>query len=244
MSFSKLKQIHVIIIGAFLCVLAVVGVFMLMIKPKQEALKAAQARIDKCTLANTGAENQAYLDLNNAIRQTNNIQMSLNTQMKKRMPNLNFARRDLGMLQLWHEQISTLGPLLENFARDKKVKVLSASFSLPAPPANPNDPVFDQDVLVFQLGTVVVQGDFKDLMANITRWNNCSRLVMVSQPVLSGVSPHLTASYSLTCYIFPAAKGGEKIQMAGGGAAAGTAGATPGAAAPAAGAMPAPGMPQ
>ncbi|MEN6356579.1 MAG: hypothetical protein ABFD83_05785 [Armatimonadota bacterium] len=237
MSFSKLKQIHVIIIGAFLCILAVVGVFMLLIKPKQVALKAAQARVDKCTLANQGAENQAIEALNNAIRETNNTQMSLNTEMKRRMPNLNFARRDLGMLQLWHEQISTLGPLLESFAKDKKVKVINAKFSLPAPPANPNDPVFDQDVLVFQLGTVVVQGDFKDLMANICRWNNCSRLVMVSQPVLSGISPHLTASYALTCYIFPAAKGGDKIQMAGGGAAA--AGATP--AAP--GMPPTPGAP-
>jgi hypothetical protein len=225
MSFSKLKQIHVIIIGAFLCVLAIVGVFMLLIKPKQEELNAAQARVDKCTLANVGAENQAYQDLNNAILETNNIQMSLNAQMKKRMPNLNFARRDLGMLQLWHEQIGTLGPLLEKFAKDRKVKVVSANFSLPAPPANPNDPVFDQDVLVFQLGTVVVQGGFKDLMTNIQRWNNCSRLVMVSQPTLSGTSPHLMASYTLTCYIFPAAKGGEKIQMAGSGAAAGTAGA-------------------
>lgn len=201
---------------------------MLLVKPKQEAVKAAQARVDKCTLANSASENQAIQSLNNAIRETNSIQQIMNEQMKKRMPNLNFARRDLGMLQLWHEQISTLGPLLENFAKDKNVKVINAKFSLPAPPANPNNAIFDQDVLVFQLGTVVVQGSFKDLMANIQRWNNCSRLVMVSQPMLSGISPNLTASYALTCYIFPAAKGGEKIQMAGTGEAGDAAGASPG----------------
>ncbi|MHB9038469.1 MAG: hypothetical protein ACYC64_17595 [Armatimonadota bacterium] len=224
MSLSKLKKIHVIIIGAFLCVVAVVGVFMLLIKPKQEALKAAQARVDKSApLANAAAENKAIQDLNTAILEVGRIQQALNAEMGRRMPDLSFTQRDLGMLQLWHEQIDTLGPLLESFAKDKSVKVLSANFSLPAPPANPNDPVFDQDVLVFPLGNVTVLGNFKDLMLNIRRWNNCSRLVMVTQPVLAGVSPQLTATYSLTCYIFPVAKGGEKIQMAGAGAAAGAA---------------------
>ncbi|MCE5315706.1 MAG: hypothetical protein ABFD49_07915 [Armatimonadota bacterium] len=228
MSLAKLKQIHVIIIGAFLCIAAVVGVIMLLVKPKQEALAAAQARVDRCTLANTSAENKAVQDLNNAIMEVGRVQQSLDAEMKRRMPDLSFARRDLGMLQLWHEQIDTLGPLLESFAKDKSVRVLNASFSIPAPPANPNDAVFDQDVLVFPLGNVTVQGNFKALMANIRRWNNCSRLVMVNQPVLMGTSPNLTATYSLTCYIFPVAKGGEKIQMAGaGGASAGAAGAAP-----------------
>jgi hypothetical protein len=218
MSLSKLKRIHVIIIGAFLCVAAIVGVFMLLVKPKQEALGAAQARVDKCApLANDAAENKAIQDLNSAILEVGRIQQAMNAQMERRMPDLSFTQRDLGMLQLWHEQIDTLGPLLEAFARDKRVTLLSAGFSIPAPPANPNDSVFDQDVLVFPLGNVTVQGNFKDLMANIRRWNNCSRLVMVSPPALAGTSPQLTATYGVTCYIFPVAKGGEKIQMAGGG---------------------------
>lgn len=233
MSFSKLKQIHVIIIGAFLCVVAIVGVFMLLIKPKQAALQAAQARIDKASpVGNQAAENQAIADLNKAILEVSNTQKNLNVEMAKRMPDLSFTRRDLGMLQLWHEQIDTLGPLLEKFAKDKNVKVLSAKFSIPAPPANPNDAIFDQDVLVFPLGTVQVKGSFKDLMSNITRWNNCRRLVMVSSPVMAGTSPNLVASYGLTCYIFPVAKGGEKIQMAGTGAADASGGG-----------MPSPGMP-
>jgi hypothetical protein len=228
MSFSKLKQIHVIIIGAFLCVAAVAGIFMLVVKPKQAALQAAQARIDKSSaVGNQDAENRAIDELNRAIIEVSKTQKNLNVEMAKRMPDLDFARRDLGMLQLWHEQIDTLGPLLEKFAQDKNVKVLSAKFSIPAPPANPNDAVFDQDVLVFPLGTVQVRGSFKDLMSNITRWNNCQRLVMVSPPTLVGVSPNLVASYGITCYIFPLAKGGEKIQMAGTGAADASGGGMP-----------------
>ncbi|MEN6583174.1 MAG: hypothetical protein ABFD54_12050 [Armatimonadota bacterium] len=215
-----------IIIGSFLCVAAAVGVFMLMIKPQQAALKAAQARVDKAiTLGNVQARDKAISDLNAAILQVSKVQQDLDLEMRRRMPDLSFARRDLGMLQLWNEQIKTLGPLLEKFARDKSVKVLSANFAIPAPPANPNDPIFDSEVLVFPLGQVQVQGDFRKLMNNIQRWNNCRRLVMVSPPTLTGVSPQLVATYSLTCYIFPVAKGGPKIEMAGAGGAAGATGA-------------------
>ena len=46
MSFSKLKQIHVVIIGSFLCVAAGVAMFFLAIKPQQEAYATAQKRCD------------------------------------------------------------------------------------------------------------------------------------------------------------------------------------------------------
>ncbi len=45
MSLSKLKKIHVIIIGAFFCVAAGVAIFMLLIKPENAAYQAAKARI-------------------------------------------------------------------------------------------------------------------------------------------------------------------------------------------------------
>jgi len=213
---SKLKRIHIIIIGSVLCVLAAVGVFFLVISPPQKALQAAQARYDAAyPKGNPGAEAAANRKLNDAIAQVNRVQRTLDTHMQRRMPNLNFARRDIGMLSLWGEQIRTLGPLLEGFAKDPAVEVLGASFSIPPPPASPNSPVFDQDVLVFPLGQVQVMGSFKGVMNNIRRWNNCRRLVMVSSPTIVGNSPNLIAAYNVTCYIFPAAKGGPQIPMAG-----------------------------
>jgi len=215
-----------------------VGVFYLQIKPQIKAFNDAKARVDAASSkGNETAKAQAQKELQAAIDEFNMSQSTLDVQMKQRMPNLDFSRRDIGMLALWKEQIKTLGPLLESFARDKSVNVRQAVFQIPAPPANPNDPIFDQDVLTFPLGTVQVSGDFKSLMNNIRRWNNCRRLVMVGAPTLVGTSPELTASYPVTCYIFPVAKGGSKIQMAGGGA-AGAAGAA-GAGAPGAPPMPA-----
>ncbi len=230
MSLSKLKRIHVIIIGSVLCILAGVAVFFLLIKPQNEKFAAAKARYDKAIVkGNEAAKAKAIEDRQKAMLDYQITQARMDAQMKLRMPNLNFSRRDIGMLALWKEQIKTLGPLLENFARDKDVVVRGANFQIPPPPANPNDPLFEQDVLEFKLGDVTVTGDFKHLMNNIRRWNTCRRLVMVGPPKLAGVSPELVQTYSLTCYIFPAAKAdsSNKIQMAGGGSATGSPGAPP-----------------
>lgn len=228
MSLSKLKKIHVIIIGIVLCIISGVAVFFLQVKPQMEKFKVAQARYDKAKVkGNEQSKLQAMRERDKAIVDFQMAQAQLDVQMKRRMPVLNFSRRDIGMLALWNEQIKTLGPLLESFARDKNVKVIQAKFQIPPPPANPNDAVFDQEPLVFTLGTVAYSGDFKHLMDNVRRWNNCRRLVMVGPPALVGISPQLVVAYNLTCYIFPVAKGGSKIQMAGGGAASGTPGVMP-----------------
>jgi len=191
MSLAKLKKIHVIIIGSVLCLIAAVALFFLMIKPQQEAYRAAKERYDKASvLGNQTAENQAIEDLNKAMNEVQLAQAQLDTQMRRRMPDLSFARRDIGMLQLWQEQIKTLGPLLENFARDRTVKVIFSGFALPAPPSNPNDPIFHQDVIVFQLGNITVVGDFKGVREDGRRWNKCRRLVMVGPRRLAGVSPN------------------------------------------------------
>lgn len=227
MSLSKLKRLHVIIIGVVLCIIAGVAIFYLQVRPQKLAFAAAKARYDKAVVkGNQAAKDNAIKQRQDAIMDLQVAQAQLDVQMKLRMPNLNFSRRDIGMLALWKEQIKTLGPLLEAFSRDKTVVTRGASFQIQAPPSNPNDPIFEQDVLVFPLGNVTVSGDFKRLMDNVRRWNKCQRLVMVGPPSLGGVSPELTQTYSLTCYIFPTVKAEatNKITMAGGGA-AGTPGA-------------------
>lgn len=218
MSFAKLRRIHVIIIGSVLCVGAAVAMFFLMIKPQQEAFEAAKQRRDTASqVGNPQSQAQAEADLARAYIEQARVQQALDDQMARRMPRLNFSNRETGMYALWKEQIERLGPMLESFARDRNVNVLSARFQLPAPPVNPNDPVFSQDVLVFELGDVQVLGDFRSLMNNIVRWNNCNRLIMVGPPTLAGTSPQLLASYKVTCYVYPLAKAeGSPIQIAGG----------------------------
>jgi hypothetical protein len=222
MSLSKLKKLHVIIIGSVLCVLAGVALFFFLIKPQQEAFKKADDRYKAAAdKGNQMALDNAMLALNRAQAGADAARRMLDVEMRRRMPDLSFARRDTGMLSLWNEQIRTLGPMLESFARDKSVNIIQATFSLPPPPVNPNDPIFDQDVLVFPLGQVQAVGNFKELMNNVRRWSNCNRLVMVGPPVLQGTSPRLVVAYTVTCYVFPVEKGGAKIPMAGMGLASG-----------------------
>lgn len=217
MSLSKLRKIHIIIIGSLVCAIAIAAMFFLLIKPKQEAYKAADERYQKAVvLGNEQSENKAIEERSTAIAKANQLQQLLQVQMNRRMPDLSFARRDLGMLALWREQIKTLGPLLESFAHDPSVTSVNARFNIPSPPLNPNDQIFDRDVLEYPLGSVqVAASSFKGILNNIRRWNNCRRLVMVGPPVLQGNSPQLMAAYNLTCYIFPVTKGGPAIPMAG-----------------------------
>jgi len=238
MSLSKLKKLHVIIIGSVLCALVGALMGMFLVKPEfvnyneqyQRWLGKIPPGTEELAARDMGAAfakplADAQADLQLANMEKIRAQQNLDAQMELRMPKLDFSNREAGMIALWHEQILKLGPMLESFAQDKNVEVLNSGFVLPPPPANPNDAVFSQDILVFPLGTVAVQGDFKSIMKNIRRWNNCRRLIMVSPPVLQGTSPRLQAAYTVTCYIYPIAKGGDPVPMAGGGTAGGQMGA-------------------
>lgn len=216
MSLSKLKQIHIIIIGSFLCIAAGAAIFFLMIKPQMEALENAQGRYDAAASVGTEANvRRAQNEYEEAQAKVADAQQMLDVQMKERMPDLSFEQRDRGMLALWQEQTRVLGPLLNNFARDRNVATVQANFQLPTPPWNPNDRLFDEEPIVIPLGQVVATGDFPTLMNNIRRWNNCRRLVMVSEPSLQMGETALSLQYTVTCYIFPVAKGGPNIPMAG-----------------------------
>ena len=216
MSLSKLRKIHVIIIGSVLCVLAGVAVFYLMVKPQQEALKDVESKIAQASVkGNEETRAQVEREVQQALADYNIAQQDLNDQMNRRMPYLNFSQRDIGMGQLWDEQLGTLGPLLAKFSRDKGVRVMRSGFEIPPPPFNPNSEVFDKDVLEIPLGDMQVVGDFKSIVKNIKRWNNCNRLVKLGPLKLEGVSPNLQATYPMTVYIFPVEKGGAKIPKAG-----------------------------
>ncbi len=254
MILSKLKLLHIVIIGSVVCIGVGVGVYMMLIKPQKELLAKETARYNAAIGEGTMQVLQAAQDdYVKAQNERSRAVAALDDQMRRRMPDMSFERRDIGMMELWREQINTLGPLLEGFARDTNVDVLPTSMQIPAPPASPNDAIFDKTLLEFpSVGQIVVHGDFKSLMANVRRWNNCRRLVMVGPIRLAGTSPDLEATYSISCYIFPVAVGGPMIPMAVGGVAepaaggpmgmpGGPMGMPPGAMPP--GAMPPGGMP-
>ncbi len=216
---EQLKKLHIIIIGVVLVLMVGAAEYFFMIKPQQEKLQEETARMEAAkAVGNAASEARAQEELKQAKEEYADAHIKLEARMRKKMPNLSFDRRDIGMLALWEEQIYNLGPLLENYAKTgKDVEVTEVNFSVPAPPSNPNDATFDQTILVYDMGNVTVQGEFEEVMQNVTRWNNCNRLVMLSIPQLEGKSPELKCRYDVTCYIFPRELGGAKIPLAPGG---------------------------
>lgn len=230
MNLSKLKKIHIIIIGAVVCVLVAAGLYFVPIKKASAALQEETKRLNQ--YASTGTQmnvDNKKADVQKALQEVAEAQIQLDKYMRTKMPNLNFARRDIGMLALWHEQSEVLGPLLINWIKRSDVK-LSSSISIPAPPVNPNSLSSDPNSPIrLDLGKVKVEGNFKRLMEHVRRWNSCNRLVMIDSPTLSGQSPNLSCEYGLTVFLFPRTPAGPEIPMAGGGAGAGgMAGVPPG----------------
>ena len=94
MSFSKLKRIHVIIIGCALCVIAGVAVFFLQVKPQKDAFAAAKARYDTASVkGNEMSKVQAIKQRDDAIKAMHLAQAQLDVQMRLRMPDLTQDRR-------------------------------------------------------------------------------------------------------------------------------------------------------
>ena len=132
------------------------------------------------------------------------------------------------MISYWHETTGIGSTIVTEFARkDPVVTVNAASLSVPAAPTNPNDPLFDRDLITYS-GSVSVTGDFRSILDNIVRWSRAPRLVLVDPAItmtMNGNDPNrVSASYNITCFVFPSATGGDKIQLAPGGGAAAAAG--------------------
>ena len=215
MSLSKLKRLHVIIIGSVACVACAAGLYFLLIKPLEVQIGETSTQLTE-TQGVAAQLATSERDLTAAQSQVRIVEAKLDRYQGSKMPNLSFAERDKGMIQLWHEQSETLGPILERWG--SKGVMLGTSIAIPPPPSNPND--LQPGMIKIPVGKIDVAGNFRALLNNIRGWNNCPRLVQVDLPSLSGTSPFLKASYEVTVYIFPRTDPGPPIKMAGGGGAA------------------------
>lgn len=232
MKFSKLKKVHVIIIGIVLCLIAGGAMYYFPIRNAQLNLKTQTDRYNAAVSAGgtPAAVAQAEAGFHQAVQDAALAEQKWNVYRSAKMPNLNLSDRSYGMLAIWKEQCQVLGPLLASWINNSGVK-LTSSISIPAPPTNPNDPkliVTGSQFMEYDLGKVTVEGSFKAIMNHLRKWNSCNRLVMIDTPSLSGQSPNLVCEYSLKVFIAPSATSSDKaVEMAGQGGAAG--GMTPGA---------------
>jgi hypothetical protein len=103
-----------------------------------------------------------------------------------------------------------------------------------------NYPAFSFPVVLWELGSVTVQGTYRQISANVRAWSNMPRyLAVVDGLRIDGTSPNLTATYNVTVVgflkasqVYPAAPVGES-SGSGGGNPAGGRGTTGGGAGPA-----------
>jgi hypothetical protein len=227
MRSTRINPVVVAVIGSVLCILAVVLISLLLIKPKEDAYAGFKARYDAAfndstPEAQTAAKNQ----LLQAQAKARTAYAKWAATQRAIMPPFDVSRRYQAWGQLAHELSYNLGPSLERWVIKTGVVRLS-SISIQAPPNSPNDITGAPMIIPIAGGGVEVGGDFRTLLTHVVAWNDYNRLVQIDGLELDGNSPFMSAKYRAEVIIFPqnADKVDKPIGTAGaGGNAAGGAG--------------------
>ena len=216
----KFNRLLVSIVGVVLLIGICCLLWFLMIKPAKENLAAKEAEYQPLAQYNEQLLQQTQEKKIVEFKKADMAESLYDSYMNRFMPMLDFGRRDTGMIDYWREY-SNIKSVLEKFGNDPNL-ITKISLSVPNPPTNPNDSLFDQKYITYT-GTVTVVGDFTSILDNIVRWSDAPRLVEVQSHSISmsmaGDDPNrITATYGIKCYVIPWSAGGEKIAMATGGA--------------------------
>jgi len=210
MSGSKLRTIHVIIIGSFACVVVIVGLYFLLMKDCYKEIAALNARYQT---AEQKWMQKASVEARLAAARANNriVTVKYEKYLRAKMPPISFQDRTQGMIALWKEQGETLGPLLQSWPHKTGVE-LTSGVQVPAAPVDPNS--IEATLVRITIGSFSVKGDFRTILSHLRSWNRFNRLVQIDPAGLSGSSPDMTAQYAVTVYIFPRGEAGPTVAMA------------------------------
>jgi hypothetical protein len=232
MRSTRINPVVVAVIGSVLCILAVVLISLMLIKPNQDNYAGYKARLDAAYNDSTPAAQQAaQAKLTQAKNDAHAIYAKWAATQKAIMPPFDVSRRYQAWGQLAHELSYNLGPSLERWVTKTGVVRLS-SISIQAPPNSPNDITGAPIVIPISGGGVEVGGDFRTLLTHVVAWNDYNRLVMIDGLQLDGNSPFMSAKYRAEVIIFP--QNADKVDKpigtagAGGNAAGGAGGGYPG----------------
>lgn len=213
-------------VGVGLSLLAIVGLYFLLIKPTQEETAVQQGIYDQNFADSTpGAQKKAAKQLADAKLAVQQIKFKWAVVSAARMPRYDVSNRTLALQQITYELTRYLGPDLQRQLHTTGVRS-DTQIAIPAPPLSPND--ISAAPVVVPLGIITVTGDFRHILTHFYDWQSFNRLVVADSLALTGNSPYMTATYTANLYIFPQNddKLGPIIPGAGGGA------ATPGAGSP------------
>jgi len=215
---ARITRLHVWIIAIVLTVIAVGCEWYFLVKPQQEAFEAAKGRYDAAEPGDTLEDKQAGLaqrqkeakaKLADAKKQVQVAEAKWARYDRRLMPDINLSLGSiLASKQLWHEQLFVLGNKLNHFLdADHNVQISQSGIALPAPSTDPS--AVNQKAFVFPLGTISVVGTFENVLRNVERWNGFDRLVLTDGLTLTGTSPQLQGTYSITTFLFTHGEGAK-----------------------------------
>lgn len=206
MDFSKLTRAHIWIIGLVVAVILGAGFYFLGISKTNQNLTALKAR--ETTADQTIAKERDYQDdLAKAKQEVAEAERSFRvfTMTKMPKPPIDLRNQDpsaqvRAMMNLWQEP-RRLYDLAQNFALSTDRVAVRTQFGVPQPPADPK--LIPTSIIEIPLGEVQAAGDLKGILDYMRSWNKFGRVVAVDNLQLTGVSPLLIGTATLTVYIFP-----------------------------------------
>ena len=232
MKLNRISPWAIAGVGAVLSLLAIAGIYFLLISPTLAATATQQGIYNENYPDSTpAAQRSAQQALQAAKLKVQQIKFQWAVKSAAKMPRYDVSSRPLAQRQLTYELTRVLGPDLQHQLNATPGVKSSTQIVLPAPPLSPND--ITAAPVVIPLGTITVNGDFRHILAHFYEWQDFNRLVVADNLAFPGSSPYMTATYTATLYIFPQNddKLGPIIPQAGGGTGASSGGA-PGGSAP------------
>lgn len=217
MSVSRLRTIHVVIIGSLMCLIVVALLYFFVVKKTYERLAVLDTRLKKAETI-VARKKQAEDDLEAARVEFSKVTAEYAKYEREKMPLVTFEDRGYGMIAQWKEQCEILGPMVEKWLAKSGIKNTS-SLKVPVPGVNPNNVA--SNYIRLPVGSVTVTGSFQQIIDHIKTWRKFGRLVQIDGLGLSGYSPNITAQYAITVIEFPRGGVGPNIDMAGGGSGSG-----------------------
>ena len=202
MKLNRISPWAVAGVGIALSLLAIAGIFFLMIKPTLDQTAAQKAIYDQNYPDSTpAAQNTAKKQLAAAKLQVKQIQFQYAVKAAAKMPRYDVSNRTLALQQITYELTRYLGPDIQRQLQATPGAKSNTQVVLPAPPVSPND--ITAAPVVIPLGTITVTGDFRSILQHYYNWQHFNRLVLVDGLSLTGNSPYMTGTYTATLYIFP-----------------------------------------
>jgi hypothetical protein len=208
----KLSGWTIVIIGFCLGLSALSYVFFQVYQPLELAADYNTAYKDKLQFE-IGKQSKAENRVREAMKMVNEAALQWNTYVGSRTPSETLAGGGVNVFENPYQLVVDTPRFRDNAQRAFNrqihmggVKVVSAPL-IPQPSDSERDilasyynyPAFKFPVVLWELGSVTVQGTYAQILQNVRSWANMPHYLAVTDGLrIDGTSPYLTATYNVT----------------------------------------------